>query len=331
MDTHSKPDNSPRINEPIPRFTSPEHWERLVNNVNQTGIWLDDLTLKLPRKLAEAWEKLPLGGFIGGPSWGCGPLPDGRFSVDTRTSIESFFSGREDASERFTGDGDHPCWMAFKKDPTLQPDRVLILSGSDERQLNLFGTVSRENHEFYAQKHGYQYRWLDWDRKTWKWERGGLVWAKHHAMAEALEERCWDQVWWIDADAVFLNMDKAIDGFLHPGWNAVHPEFTSYGRVTLSTGVFGCRPPAAPLYRQLWDTGLKVEGHCEERILTNLIEQNPDRWKSVQLVEHSVFNGYYGWNVSFSDPARNFICHLVRRSNVERRRIFTQINRHFGV
>ncbi len=313
------------MNEPLPRFTEARHFQRCAPG----GIWIEDLSAKLEEILEETWDKLPPGGFIGGPIWGCGPISAHRFSVNTRTSIDRFLANQPDASEIILGDGDHPCWMAFKRKPEEQ--RVLILSGSDERQYHFFGELAEKNHRHYAEKYGYEQRWLTWDRDTWDWDRGSFVWAKHFAMSQALAEGCWDQVWWLDADAVFINLEKRLDHFLHPEWDGIFPQFLREDRVMLSTGIFGGRPALSPLLHQLWTAGGEEKEYCEETLLTTLGERDPDAWKKVQLVEHSVINGYYGWNVYPTDPARNFICHMVGRPNVERRRLFTEVNRYFGI
>ena len=54
------------------------------------------------------WEKLPIGGFLGGPLWGCGFLDDDRFVSDSRTQIEDFRASISDGSERFLGQGEWP-------------------------------------------------------------------------------------------------------------------------------------------------------------------------------------------------------------------------------
>ncbi len=75
--------------------------------------------------------------------------------------------------------------------------------------------------------------------------------AKIQAVIQKLEAGLWDQVWWIDADAVFLDGRKRLDGFLHPSRTAVFPGSVMEGRVMASTGVWGGTPRQLPGLRDV--------------------------------------------------------------------------------
>ena len=312
----------------LPRFQSADHWEGLQRN--RGGIWVDDISNRLERTLEESWAQLEPGDFMGGPVWGSGPLTDGRFATDTRRAIEGFRAKTPDVSERFLGDGNLPCWMMFKQEQ--KKEKVLLISGCDEKQMSYFGTLTRKNHEHYAAQHGYETQWHVWDPEIWGSTRQDLVWAKLKVVCDALAEGTWDQVWWLDADAAVMKMDRKIDSFLHPDWAAVFSEFVGNGRLMLSTGVFGCRRAAEPLLRFVWETENREDLPCnEETALIDAIDDRPDLWADFQMVGHELFNGVLGLNIDFSDPVRTFICHMVSRTNQQRRQFFWGLNRALGI
>ena len=127
-------------------FQGSSDWEDLLRS--EEGTWLDEVDDELAPALVKAWEKLPIGGFLGGPLWGCGFLDDDRFVSDSRTQIEDFRASISDGSERFLGQGEWPCWMIFKR--SARKERVLLISGCDQKQMNFFGKLTQRNHEHYA-------------------------------------------------------------------------------------------------------------------------------------------------------------------------------------
>ena len=148
------------------------------------------------------------------------------------------------------------------------------------------------------------------------------MWAKIKTVADALDEGCWDQVWWVDADAAFINISRRIDHYLHPQWDGVFAEFSREERTMFSTGIFGCRKGASPLLREVWEE----RGRDDEEESITMKAEESDQWSRMLLVNHALFNGVYGWNVNFRDPATTFTCHLVGQSNQLRRKVFHAIN-----
>jgi len=310
------------------RFLTRDHWAGLLARSSVAGegsAWLEETGRGLGNALRERWAEVEVGGFLGGPSYGSGLLDDGRFALNSRAPIEEFLAEAPDASELFLTDERHPAWMVYKRD--YLAERVLVISGCDAAQMNYFGKLTRRNHEYYAASQGYETRWHLWDRETWGTRREELVWAKIATVADALAEGCWDQVWWVDADAAFINSDRKLDRFLHPEWKGIFAEFHRAGRAMFSTGIFGCRPEAGELLRSVRERG----GSCEEEAMTREAEENPKRWEKMLLVNHGLFNGVYGWNIPFMDPARTFTCHLVGQSNQTRRKVLAGINRALGI
>ncbi|MGJ8696764.1 MAG: hypothetical protein ACSHYF_10625 [Verrucomicrobiaceae bacterium] len=310
------------------RFVRRDHWEDLLARYSGEGdgsVWVDETGEGLEEVLREKWKTVKPGGFMGGPSWGCGPLEDGRFVMDSRTGVDRFMASTPDASEMFLTDEHHRGWMIYKVGGVRE--RVLLVSGCDRRQMNFFGKLTQRNHEYYAAYQGYDTRWHLWDEETWGRTREELVWAKLKVVADALEEGCWDQVWWVDADAAFINRERRIDRYLHPRCDGVFAEFLRDERVMYSTGIFGCRRGAGPLLRAVWETG----GVCEEEAVTAAAVADPEGWGRMLLVSHTLFNGFYGWNVDFSDPPSTFTCHLVSQTNQTRRWVFRGINEALGI
>jgi hypothetical protein len=280
----------------------------------------------MEEKLGLWWRKLKPGGYFGGPSCGFGFTPCGLWTLDTEGILRRFIRSRPDSSEIFTGNQGNPCWFAFKKSPGKP--RVLVLSGSDRSQFESFGYLSRQNHETYSAKHGYDCDWVDWE-KVWA-EPRHLVWAKIQEMIRRLETSKWDQVWWIDADAVFFDHERKLDGYLHPAWNGVHPEFVG-NRVMASTGVWGANLQQLDGLRDVWSRSDRGHGFfSEELCLADSIYQRPDLWKGLQLVDHRLFNAVPSKGIAYHKAADHFIVHFSGCDNLRREKIIAQINESLG-
>lgn len=312
---------------PFSSFQVPKDWQAAVRL--NSNYWIEDLDEALSTKLHALWSELPPGSFVGGPSYGAGPLDDGRFALNTRISIESFRSLIDDGSELILGSHPHPCWLIYKTAP--RQEKILLLSGCDPRQMNFFGKLTERNHRHYAELHGYHQRWTILNPDEWGYDYQSLVWAKIKLVADALEEGRWDQVWWVDADAAFINVNKKIDRFLHPSWHGVFTDFVLQERPMLSSGVFGCRKECAPMLKSVWEDG-KRGGLCnEESALTDYLSLNPACGESIQAINHPLFNCIYNQQMSFKDPESLFICHLVSRTSQQRRQFFSGLNRSLGI
>ncbi|MEM9081094.1 MAG: hypothetical protein AAGC74_10430 [Verrucomicrobiota bacterium] len=311
----------------FPCFRTPDDWERTTRS--SPRVWLETTGPNLSTELPKAWSTLPAGGFLGGPSYGTGPLPKGGFAFDTRTPIDTFRASISDASELILGNSPHPCWMLFKTTP--QPQNILLLSGCDPIQMNYFGRLTQRNHLLYARSHHYQTRWHLLDPREWGGKYRDLVWAKTKLVADALAEGTWDQVWWLDADVAFINLEKRLHNFFHPSWQALLTDYIYQEEFLLATGVFGARPAAEPLMRQVWEHGDRRLDRNEESALTSAVITQPNRWSHVQAFAGPLLNTVYSSKMSFRDPASTFTCHLVSRSNQQRRKVFWDINQALGI
>lgn len=293
-----------------------------IADLSLDAVWLEDTGTEMEDKLALWWQKLRPGGYLGGPSCGFGFTPCGRWTLNTEAMVKRFVHTNADSSEIFTGHQVNPCWFVFKKEP--EEPRVLLISGSNQEQHQTFGILSRQNHQTYADLHGYEYCWIDWE-KFWK-EPRHWVWAKILAVIRKLEMGNWTQIWWIDADAVFLNFRKRLDGFLHPSWIGVYPEFVK-DRVMASTGVWGSTGSQLPGLRDVWSRSNRGFGvFSEELCLADSIHQRADLWKKIQLVDHRLFNSVPGKRISYQKFDDNFIVHLSGINNEQRRAIIQEIN-----
>ena len=135
-----------------------------------------------------------------------------------------------DAVNQWTGgNGD---WYYFFRQNRLTHNKtskkVLVLSSATKDvRWNSFGkpewvSVTKPNHQQYAEKWGFDYTNLIVDNDTV--EDRHPTWVKIFQIIELIKSDKWSWIVWIDSDAVFVNEEQEINDWISGNWNWVLPK-----------------------------------------------------------------------------------------------------------
>lgn len=264
--------------------------------------------------LKEWWRKLKPGGLLGGASF---LNSFHRFEgnphfmwIRTRQAVEDF--AREIGRHAYTNQEGWPSYLLSK--PCSSLPKITVVSGGTS---DLPWTdVVKQNHEEYCDRHGFEYRWFDFeflDRHP--------VWGKIFACAKIIEDGGTDWVVWLDSDAIFVDLKKPLFEFLVEGTDAILPEWCGKsGRRKASSGVMFWRSNERSLevLKKIWKAPERVRGYSgEEDAMANVLWNFPELCAKCLLVDHRHFNSmmsaYIGWNDN-----RDFIIHIGQVSEDKR-------------
>lgn len=152
---------------------------------------------------------------------------------------------------------------------STESKKILILSSYDDKYKNAgLGEIAYSKNKEYADKHGYDFRCSHDTFKT------HYFFHKFHLIKELLKD--YDYIFWIDADAYFVNYDKKIEDFI------TDPEklfIVAIDQEYLNTGVFIIKNHE--ISDRILDTVINVGPTIDHAfpdafILKNIFDNNPN-------------------------------------------------------
>ena len=279
------------------------------------ALWLDaNHNYVFVRDALKAWwPKIKPGGILGGAAY------INRFH---RTEEDRFMWYRSEeavgnfaASERLFVYTNQEDWSGYFLSKPHRSPSITVVSGSTSGGPWL--DIVRENHEEFCAAQGHSYLWMDFDDL----ERHP-VWGKIFAVAALVEQAESDWIVWIDSDAVFMDQDKSLAGFLIEGTDAILPEWIGDdGRRRPSSGIMFWRANdrAREILLQIWK---QPDGHFgylgEEDAMRDVFYALPELCSRCLVVDHRHFNSMFPAGIGWNDR-RDFIAHIGHIANADER------------
>lgn len=143
-------------------------------------------------------------------------------------------------------------------------NKVLIVSSATKQVTwNSFGepewvTITKTNHKEYANKWGYHYINTLVDNAAV--EDRHPTWVKIYEIIKLIKLKKWDWIFWIDSDAVFVNLEQDIKDWISGDWNWILPKMSPDKKnnkvwTKTSTGFMGIRSCSETLtvLEQMWN------------------------------------------------------------------------------
>jgi hypothetical protein len=269
--------------------------------------------------LAAWWAKLKPGGLFSGHDFLDAYIPNtGLFGV--RSAVAQFAAHVNRAVAWTQYDGPFRTWY-FRKQAGPPPlsSRITVLSAYDAG-FTACGDIARANHAAYCERNDYRYvcrqEGFDSTRPS--------PWSKLRFIAEELNRADW--VFWIDADALFMNPLVQLPSLLDDTVDLIVSRTGSFV-PELNTGAFFVRSSVwsrhflqhwykqtAFLNHPWWENAALIHLHDlpnGPRYLPDRVPQrlgDPDIRRHVAVVPHRLFNGMPHLE---QVPAGDFVAHFA--------------------